>query len=98
MPGTIARRYSYQGKVQGIGFRRVTEAVALDFQVTGYVMNKSDGSVEVHVEGPVQEIDHFADRIQKTFDGKISRVTQELVEACEFNQFSVTFEKGRREL
>ena len=98
MPGTIARRYSYHGEVQGVGFRRVTEAVALDFQVTGYVMNRSDGSVEVHVEGPIQEIDHFADRIQKTFDDKISRMTQELVDPCAFSQFSVTFEKGEREL
>lgn len=98
MTGTIARRYSYQGKVQGVGFRRITESVALDFQVTGYVMNKSDGSVEVHVEGPIQEIDQFTDRIQKTFDQKISKVTQELVDPGKFSRFSVTFEKGKKEI
>ncbi len=98
MPGTIARRYCFEGKVQGVGFRRATESVATDFQVTGYVMNRSDGSVEVHAEGPIQEIDHFTDRIQETFGAKITRVTQELVDPCMFGQFQVTFESSRPEL
>lgn len=96
MAGMIARRYLYEGTVQGVGFRRTTESFAAHFQVSGYVMNRSDGSVEMHVEGPIQEIDHFADRVQNTFAGRITRVTQELVEPGSYKDFNVAFERSRR--
>jgi acylphosphatase len=98
MLGTIARRYCFEGKVQGVGFRRVAESEAGAFHVTGYVMNKSDGTVEVHAEGPIQNIDRFTDRIQERFVGKIERFTQELVDPCEFSQFQVAFESSQVEL
>lgn len=96
MLATIARRYLYEGTVQGVGFRRTTEEFAMNFRVTGYVMNRSDGSVEMHVEGPIHEIDHFADRVQTTFKGRIARVSQELVEPGPYDNFGVAFEKIRR--
>lgn len=95
MPGTIARRYVYEGRVQGVGFRRKTEELSSGFRVTGYVMNKADGRVEVHVEGDVEEVNHFAEDIAKTFEGNITRVTQELVDPCLFQRFGVSFEKVR---
>ncbi|MFQ5657362.1 MAG: acylphosphatase [Candidatus Methylomirabilales bacterium] len=39
------------GRVQGVGFRYFTERVAEGMGVSGYVMNCSDGSVEVIAEG-----------------------------------------------
>jgi acylphosphatase len=39
------------GRVQGVGFRFFTERVAEEVGVSGYVMNCTDGSVEVMAEG-----------------------------------------------
>ena len=47
------------GRVQGVGFRYFTERVAEEIGVAGYVMNRSDGSVEVMAEGergPLQQL------------------------------------------
>ena len=98
MSRLVARKYCYEGRVQGVGFRRIAESVASAFKVTGYVMNLSDGRVEMHVEGPIDEIDHFVQEIDKTFHSKITRVTQELVDLRKYNRFSVAFEKERVEM
>lgn len=98
MKRTIARRYRFEGHVQGVGFRRITESMASSFPVTGYVMNLSDGRVEMHVEGPIEEIDQFVNAIDKTFESKITRVTQELVDIRKYNSFKVSFEKVAAEM
>jgi len=41
-----------RGRVQGVGFRWWTQAVALDIGVAGWASNLPDGSVEVVAEGP----------------------------------------------
>jgi acylphosphatase len=98
MQRSIARRYRYEGQVQGVGFRRITETVASTFKVTGYVMNLSDGRVELHAEGPMEEIDRFVQEIDRKFESKITRVTQELVDPRKYNRFSVAFERESREV
>ena len=45
------------GIVQGVGFRYSTLSVAKRLGVTGYVMNLSDGSVKVVVEGDSGAVD-----------------------------------------
>ena len=45
------------GRVQGVYFRASTVALARILGVTGWVMNRSDGSVEVVAEGEKSEID-----------------------------------------
>jgi acylphosphatase len=72
--------------------------MASSFPVTGYVMNLSDGRVEMHVEGPIEEIDHFVNAIDKKFESKITRVTQELVDIRKYNNFKVSFEKVAAEM
>ncbi|GAA3908583.1 acylphosphatase [Halomonas cibimaris] len=39
------------GKVQGVGFRRATQAQALLRQITGHAINLADGRVEVVMYG-----------------------------------------------
>jgi acylphosphatase len=47
------------GRVQGVGFRYFTMQQAKLFGLNGYVKNRTDGSVEVEVEGEKEIIDKF---------------------------------------
>ena len=49
----------YEGMVQGVGFRFTTASIARGDEVTGYVMNKADGSVEVVAEGRRSAVSGF---------------------------------------
>ncbi|SIP86878.1 acylphosphatase [Alkalispirochaeta americana] len=51
-----------RGRVQGVGFRYSTRRVALRQGLVGWVMNNSDGSVQVYAEGPpeaLQKLESF---------------------------------------
>lgn len=41
-----------QGRVQGVGFRYHTRTQATQLGLTGFVKNRSDGTVEIVAEGP----------------------------------------------
>lgn len=49
-------RIIVRGIVQGVFFRDSTRRKAQEFQVTGIVRNKSDGTVEIISEGPEEAV------------------------------------------
>lgn len=49
-------RIIVRGIVQGVFFRDSTRRKAQEFHVTGTVMNKQDGSVEIVCEGPEEAV------------------------------------------
>ena len=51
-PDTIRRRLVVHGKVQGVFYRDSTRHAARDEGVAGWAANRSDGTVEVVLEGP----------------------------------------------
>lgn len=54
----MTRAHVYvQGKVQGVFFRASTRDKAVDLGVTGWVKNRSDGSVEAVFEGTKELVD-----------------------------------------
>jgi acylphosphatase len=55
----VARKYVIRGEVQGVGYRFFGQRAAARHQVVGYIRNRSDGSVEVLVEGPVKNVEAF---------------------------------------
>lgn len=66
------REWLFQGRVQGVGFRFTTQRIAQQFEVTGWVKNLPDGSVQVVVEGEKQELRDFLARIQQELGHYIS--------------------------
>jgi acylphosphatase len=52
----IARRLVVRGRVQGVGFRYAAVDAALRYGVAGWVRNRSDGSVEVFVQGDADSV------------------------------------------
>lgn len=55
----ITRHISVVGRVQGVGFRRWAEKNATKQNLSGWVRNVSDGSVEIVIKGHEEDINHF---------------------------------------
>lgn len=49
------------GTVQGVGFRYMTLQIAQNLGVTGFVRNRSDGTVEIVAEGSDQQLNELID-------------------------------------
>jgi acylphosphatase len=71
--GVERRRYVFRGRVQGVGFRATAYRLAQDHDVTGYVRNQPDGSVELVAEGDPAAIDALVSRLRQTFGPLIQR-------------------------
>ena len=56
----IARRLVVHGRVQGVGFRFAMTDAAETFGVSGWVRNRSDGTVEAFVQGETAAVDAIA--------------------------------------
>ena len=57
----VARHVRVTGRVQGVFFRAWTREQAARLEVSGWVRNCADGSVDAHLEGPA---DHLAEMIE----------------------------------
>jgi len=55
-----ARRFTIQGRVQGVFFRESTRRVAESLNITGHAINLSNGDVEVFACGEPAAIDELA--------------------------------------
>jgi acylphosphatase len=53
------REVFFAGRVQGVGFRYTTRAIASRFEVVGFVENLRDGRVHLVVEGASGVLDEF---------------------------------------
>ena len=78
--GTVRRRYSIEGQVQGVGFRYRARYAAQSLALTGWVQNEDDGSVTLEVQGdPAKFMKLFA-LIQRSDYIQITRIRQKDVE------------------
>lgn len=59
----IARKYLFEGRVQGVGFRYSTKQIAKGFDVVGTVKNLDDGRVELIIMGEGGELDEFIEEM-----------------------------------
>lgn len=55
------------GRVQGVGFRFTAQQKAMEFMLTGWVRNNSDGTVEMEIEGKEQSIRSFMNQLKEGF-------------------------------
>ncbi len=71
MSDRVRKHVIYRGRVQGVGFRATTHAIASGFDVLGYVRNLPNGSVELLAEGSPGELHAFLDAIHERLGGYI---------------------------
>lgn len=91
-PGNTRRTVLYTGRVQGVGFRFTTEAIASRFAVTGAVRNLHDGTVELVAEGTAAELDRFQEAVQQAMQHNISTAEADDSRATgEFTSFGIAF-------
>jgi len=86
------KRYTvhFTGRVQGVGFRYNTGSIARRYDVTGYVRNCPDGSVELVAEGMPRELDGFLGDIHDHFFNNIRNERRDVQEATgEFTGFDI---------
>jgi acylphosphatase len=67
------RDVTYTGHVQGVGFRYTTSAIAARYDVTGFVMNLADGSVQLVAEGTAAELDAFLAELARKMGNYVDR-------------------------
>lgn len=61
--GAIRRRLHYTGDVQAVGFRFTAQGWADQCGVTGWVLNRSDGDVQLEVQGTPSQVRAFMDAV-----------------------------------
>ncbi len=80
----------FSGRVQGVGFRFATNAIAKKFPMNGTVENCPDGRVKIIVEAESKVIDCFIEAVSTSTAGRIKQMERyESEPSHEFENFSV---------
>ena len=67
----IAKHIIFKGRVQGVGFRYGSYRVVSGYEITGYVRNLPDKTVEMQIQGKPDDIERCLVEIQDYFSGHI---------------------------
>ena len=87
-----AKHIIFKGRVQGVGFRYSAQRTASSYQLTGWVRNLPDGSVEMFAQGTLEEVDACISDIQQSFAGYIRDTeVNELPNNPRFTTFNITY-------
>lgn len=88
----VAKHIIFTGYVQGVGFRFTAHRIANRHQLTGFVRNAPDGTVEMLVQGQPEQINDCIKDLQDSFAGFL-RETQieEIPPNPRYTTFNITF-------
>ena len=64
----------FSGRVQGVGFRFTSRQVAQRYDVSGWVKNLSNGSVEMTVEGASDQLRKYINDVSESTHGYVADV------------------------
>ena len=88
----IARQITFDGLVQGVGFRFTALNIASRCRLTGSVCNMPDGTVKMIAQGQQQDIEDCLQDIKEEFseyikDTKIEEISYD----PKYKNFKITF-------
>jgi acylphosphatase len=87
-----ARHIIFTGYVQGVGFRFTAHRIATRHGLTGWVKNLPDGTVEVLVQGPPDDIENCLTDLKELFAGYLKETKiQEIPPAPQHTDFRISF-------
>lgn len=81
------------GRVQGVGFRYFTQALAVGLDIVGQVYNTPEGSVRFFAQGQEGVLNHFVKTLEQGPPGsKVERcVVKEGALDATINEFEITY-------
>jgi len=88
----LAKHIIFTGRVQGVGFRFTARRAANRRQLTGFVRNVPDGTVEMLAQGRSEDIDDCIQDIKEYFTGYIRETKiEEIPPDPRYIDFKITF-------
>jgi acylphosphatase len=88
----IAKHIIFTGRVQGVGFRFTARRAASRRQLTGYVCNRWDGTVEMLAQGRSEDIDDCIQDLKEYFAGYLKETRiEEIPPDPRYIDFQITF-------
>lgn len=75
-PGTIRKKFHFEGNVQNIGFRFEVQSHAKPLGITGYAKNNDDGTVTAQLQGNLEDINRVISDLQNIDRIQIDSVTE----------------------
>ncbi len=88
----IAKNIIFTGRVQGVGFRFTARRAANRRQLTGFVRNVPNGTVEMLIQGHPDDVDDCIQDIEEYFAGYIRETKiEEIPPDPKYSDFQITF-------
>ncbi len=88
----IAKHVIFKGCVQGVGFRYSCHRMAARYEVSGFVRNLPDGSVELWAQGSAAEVTTYLQAIEDYFGSGIREHTvNEMPMNPRYERFDITY-------
>ena len=88
----IAKQIIFKGRVQGVGFRYTTHRVASRYDLSGFVRNLPDGSVEALLQGTAPNIQACLNDLKDTFGGYLRDInTTDQPVNPQYHDFRITY-------
>jgi len=88
----LAKRIIFTGRVQGVGFRFTARRAASRRQLTGFVRNLWDGTVEMLAQGRSEDINDCIQDLKEYFAGYLKETSiDEFPPEPRYIDFKITF-------
>ena len=88
----LAKHIIFIGRVQGVGFRFTARRAASRRQLTGYVRNMPNGSVEMLAQGRPEDVNDCIQDIKEYFTGYLKETKiEEIPPDPRYTDFKITF-------
>ncbi len=80
-----------KGKVQGVGYRMSAYETAINLELTGWVRNLRDGSVEIIAESNKEKLEQFVSwaKLGPVYANVTEVITEEHIATGEFERFNI---------
>ncbi|MBR3643342.1 MAG: acylphosphatase [Parasporobacterium sp.] len=81
----------FYGEVQGVGFRYRAKYLAQYLDITGFVRNQWDGSVEMEAQGREKDIEALVEELENMSFVSVSDIERERIALIDESGFRVTY-------
>lgn len=92
MPNITTEHVIFSGRVQGVGFRYAVRSIAKRHPVKGYVKNRTDGTVELVIQGAPETLNSLLLEVTDYFRDNIAHCERRAMTTDEvFAHFEIRF-------